>query len=121
MILYLFLFLFLIAASIITLSVVYPKQWGGMGIAGFTILFLISMTILTNNFQYKIGYNTTVTYTYNTTLNNTLKSTNEVNLDLNTTWQDSNSHLIGWLLALTSFIGFMATTLNLKGNWRTGE
>jgi len=116
MILSLFWALFLISLALIIISIVYSKQWGGFGIVGFTFLFLISFVMLQGNLEVETGANVTSNYGYD--VNGSVTSTNQVITYSYESWDDSNSHTIGYFLAIVSFIGFAASFLNIRVNWR---
>lgn len=117
MILTLFWAIFLISAALIAIGIIYSREWSGMAFIGFTFLFLLSLVILNNTLEYQIGSNITSSYSYNENL--TVTGTSQQITDNYATWSDSNSHTIGYTLAIVSAIGALSSFLNTVKTWRS--
>jgi len=115
-ILTLFWALFLISITLIGLGVIFSKDWSGFSIIGFTFLFLISLIILTGNLQVEKGSNVTSYYTYDAT--GSINETHQVILYDYNYWSDSNSHTVGYFMAILSGIGAFSSMLITLTKWR---
>lgn len=119
MILTLLWIIFLISLSLIALGVIFSKEWSGMAIIGFTFLFLISFIILDGNLEIETGSNVTSLYSYDTdgTINGT---TQQINIEYDE-WDDSNSHTVGYFMAIISAIGAFSSILITLTKWRKNK
>lgn len=101
--------------TLIGLGIIYANEWSGMAIIGFTFLFLISLTILTENLEIETGSNITSVYSYDTdgTINGTIQHI-QYNYD---NWDDTNSHTIGYFMAIISAIGVFSSILITLTKW----
>lgn len=113
----LFCVLLALALALITLGL-FRSEHTELSIIGFVFLFLLSLTIINQNIDYKIGYETNTTYTYS---GGNLTFTNEVTTDLydSLTLGSDNAHNFGYWLAVVSIIGFVGVLVSLRGQkWR---
>lgn len=90
-----------------------------LALIGFVFLFLISLNILNNTIEYKVGTNTSSTfnYTYVPVANGTLLTSSfESVTDIydTVTLGGSLSHTLGYWLAVGSIIGFIGVILGLR-------
>lgn len=117
MILSLFWAIFIISGGLIALGVIYSKEWAGTAFIGFTFLFLLSYVILTGNLQYETGNTVQSTYSYDGSgmINGTVQ---EVEYQYES-WSDSNSHIVGYSMAILSAIGAFSSLLITLTKWGT--
>lgn len=88
---------------------------------GFLFLFLLSFVLMGNNLEYRIGEQTTTTYSYlvNTTdINFTIEQTNYTYTNYADTTSQFNTHRAGYFLALVSAIGFIGVLYGIKTGGR---
>ena len=117
----LFCIFIVISFTLIALGL-FRTEHTELALIGFVFLFLISLNILNNTIDYKIGTNTTSNFSYtqdyfndgsNMTL---LTSSFESVTDLYTTstMGGALSHTLGYWLAVGSIIGFIGVILGLR-------
>jgi len=111
----LFWALFIISIVLIGIGVIFIKEWSGVAIIGFTFLFLLSFIILQGNLEIQTGSN--ITSSYNYSLDGSVDSTFQSNIYVYDYWDDSNSHIIGYFLAIISGIGTFSSILITLGKW----
>ena len=95
----------LLALVLIIIGFVF-SEWSAMALIGFSIFFILSVVILNTGLQYESG--ATITSTFTTT-----NSSQIVTYDY-TSWSDSNTHTIGYLLSIVGLIGMVFVL------WSTG-
>lgn len=85
---------------------------------GLAIIFLAAVAILTDGVEYVSGavevseyhyFNDTNPATDNFMINSTTTIT-----DSYATWNDATSHIVGWVLAVVSFAGFILSLLMMR-------
>lgn len=77
-------------------------------VGAFAILFILGVTILTNNLQYKTGESLTTNFTYAASpFNESINQTSAVRQDVYATYSDTYSRTVGILLAALSVFGFI--------------
>lgn len=110
---FLFFVTFLVISLIIIALGLFRQEHSELAIIGFLFLFLLSFTFNTG-IEYKTGYNTT--YEYNNQGNLSLMPSKEIVTDNYVKYNPTGlfSHLVGYYLAIGSFIGFVAVLIGLK-------
>jgi hypothetical protein len=115
MILTLFVVLLSLSLSLIVLGILKPDE-SGLALVGFLVMFLLSMQILGGSLQYEKGINSTSLYTYDA--NGSITSTSQTLIYDYANFSDSNSHTIGYYLAVISIVGFVGVMLGLRSAWK---
>ena len=122
----LFIVFLLLSLVIVALGLFKPEH-SELGLIGFLFLFLLSLVVLYGDIQYKVGEN----YTYDclccvdgrlgqTCDDNTSNLVKIASIDYYVTFESGGtfSHLVGYWLAVGSFIGFIGVLMGLRGNFR---
>lgn len=109
----LLLWLSLLALSVVVALLGYFTDEEPYLTVGLTFLFLLSIVIITGTFQVPNGETKNVTFSY---VNSTLSSQQEVSAVNYTNWNDTTSHIVGYLLAVLSGIGIALSLRNSKSN-----
>lgn len=78
---------------------------------GLTFLFLLSIVIITGTLQFENGEKIVTTFSYNATV---LLNQTATNTTTYTSWNDTTSHIVGYLLACLSGIGIALSLMNQK-------
>lgn len=127
------IFLIILGISLIFIVTSLSLNSPLLGIAGFTFMFLVGLGLLNTGLSYPTGEFTNETYTYGTNLSG--YHFDSYNLSLNpaqasldppvlfhktvtvqevyTNWDDDDTHLIGWLLSVVGFFGFLLLIFSL--------
>lgn len=120
---YLSLFIIFLCLSLILIIIgLFRPEHSELSLAGFLFLFVLSMTIiLGGEIQYKIGSNTTYSYTCHTC--DQVTYTNDLTLSQTTDIYENWSggvfgHFFGYWLAVISAVGFIGVLAGLRGNIR---
>lgn len=118
------LFIVFLGLSLILVIIgLFTREHTELSLIGFVFLFLLSMTIISQDIDYKIGYDKNINYSYScldvcdTQENQTLlTSSTETVRDQYATFTlgGTLSHSIGYWLAIASIIGFIAVILSLR-------
>lgn len=119
MILTLFWAIFLISVMLIGLGIIFSKEWSGVAIIGFTFLFLISLVILNGNLEIEKGSNITSSYSYS--LDGSINGTEQQVTYVYNDWSDSNSHTVGYFMAILSALGAFSSILITLTKWRKSK
>lgn len=126
MILTVFIVFLVLAIVLIVLGLSKPEE-SYMAIVGFLLLFLLSLIIINYDLEYKTGETREITYNYyfnSTQINYTAEVINYNYTAFNVTEGENGfvtTHLIGYWLAVMSFVGFILVIIGLKGGFRRGE
>ena len=118
MILSLFGFLLSISLVLISIGLFRPSE-SAQALIGFSFLFLLSMVILTGQLQYETGANVNSTYSYDGYGNVNGTSQNIGYSYIN--FSDSNSHFIGFWLAIISVLSFIFTLMSINRSRKQQE
>lgn len=112
---YLILTIFLIILSLSIVFIISASAFNSslLGILGYTFLFLLGVSLLNVGLTYYEGSTSNETYFYDATV---LNSTTVYEVPLTTTWNDTTTHLIGWLFGVSGFLGFVLVLFNLNGD-----
>jgi len=125
MILNIFITLFAISILLIILDYLFKKKdikvfsdFPALMITGYTIMFILGILTLGTGVHYPIGHTTTTNYYYDAEFTINYTFTNET-----TTYKEIQgdigiidvSHIIGFILAILGFSGFMYSLFDLKG------
>jgi len=111
---------FIVISFILITLGLYKPEHTELPLTGFIFLFLLSFVILNNQIEYKIGTNTTSTFTYTVNAdiyNNTLLTSSfESNVDMYgpVDLGGTLSHSIGYWLLISSVVGFIGVILGLR-------
>lgn len=120
----LFLFCVFVAISLILIGLgLFRADHTELPLVGFLFLFLLAMTILTGSVQYKIGTETNTTYSYvvNDTINMTQEVSYDVYDDINLDGS-LTAKLVGYWLAIMSIVGFIGVLVGLgRTKWRNSD
>jgi hypothetical protein len=107
--------IFIIISLFIIFLGLYRTEHTELGLVGFIILFMLSLVLLGGDIQYKVGMDINTTYSYDDD-NTTMTSSYTENRDVYDTFTAGGtlSHLVGWLMAVMSFIGFIGVLVGIK-------
>ena len=106
----LLIFIILISLSVIFILSASAFNSSLHGIIGYTFLFLVGLSLLGNGLTYPDGFTNNETYFYDGA---NINYTTTEQVPLLTTWKDGNTHLIGWLFAVSGFLGFTLVMFTL--------
>jgi hypothetical protein len=107
------LYLFLLAISIIFIVVgIFRPAESLFAVVGFTIMFLLGLIMLNGTLSIPAGATVTSTFSYSgSSINGTTQTiTNEY-----TTFSDSTSHWVGWLIMILGVGGFIIMLFSIRG------
>lgn len=106
------LFLALLALSIVVCVLGYFTDDEPYLPVGLTFLFLLSTVIIAGNLQYESGKVAVTNFTYNGS--STLTGQTETTTTTYTSWNDTASHTVGYLLGVISVLGVALSLYNMK-------
>jgi len=111
MILTLFAFLFAVGLALVFLGIVRSDE-SVMSLAGFLILFLLSLSILQGGLEYRVGASISTNLTYN---GSSIIGISQGVTDEYTAFSSSTSHTIGFFTAAASILGFVVMLASVRG------
>ena len=77
-------------------------------VAAFGILFILGLTVMLGQLQYKTGESISQNFTYNPSpLNTSINASSTVRTDIMTQYSGGYSHTIGFLMCALSVLGFV--------------
>lgn len=121
MILELFAFFVALSLILIYIGLTRPTE-SAQAIIGFLFLFLLSLVVLGNNLEYKVGEQTNTTYIYSVANGSQINLTIEDKALVYTPYNDTtgifNTHRLGYFMAVASAVGLIGVLVSLKGGWR---
>jgi len=96
------------------------REHSELALIGFTFLFLLSLFIIDGDIQYKAGE---IRETVGALANNSIMNISYyyTNIDDEAVAGSTLLHTLGYWLAISSVVGFIAVLLGLRGGWIINE
>jgi hypothetical protein len=105
------LFIAILALAVIIIWLGYYTDDEPYLPVGLFFFFLLGVIILNGNLEYQTGDTKNITLSYT---NGTLTSQQEISAYNYTSWNDTNSHWIGWTMTILSACGFALSLINMR-------